>query len=454
MKLRNLAVSAAVLFCITVPVYANSGMTFWEGTDNTGVMTSDSDCPLTVTHEDLDLYIEDLPETRYDSREDFLSYNSSLKAEYTFYNPSDMHVKAVLSFPLGKMPMYAYYDPDKESYDPAPEKIAGQYGILINGKKTDVQLRGTFMGYDGFDFKKDITVLKDSCASHPFYRFDMPVTHYEFRIDDVDEKETAAAIKCRFEADSSKTKLIFRPFNGGTFTDEYSEVQIWADEGKADLYVIGEDLASVPEWKVVRSGDNDTEIAGEVTLISRDMMTLGEYVLSEYDGSWGIPETDYYNAWIEMMGQSGSPGLVAEEFDLYSGMMLYWYQYAIELDPHESLVNTVTAPLYLSIDTGYEEPVYSYTYYLSPASTWKEFGTLDISLHTDLNLLKCIPEQSEKTDDGYRISLPGLPEGELEFSVCTVQDPKKKPVKSMFPLPYLIVFAAVIIGLIILIRRK
>ena len=42
-------------------LHANSAMTHWEGTDSTGVVSTDSECPLTVIHEDLTFRISDFP---------------------------------------------------------------------------------------------------------------------------------------------------------------------------------------------------------------------------------------------------------------------------------------------------------------------------------------------------------------------------------------------------------
>lgn len=453
MKIRQLFFAAAAVSLTAVPVFANSGMTWWEGTDTAGVLTDDEDCPLEVLHEDLDFNAADLPKTAYQSQEEFLSYNSTLNAEYTFYNPSDLHVRAVLSFPLGKLPQYAYSAFDEYEEDPDPAKIRDSYSVLINGDKTDVQLRGTYISYEEFDAEKDIARLHDSYQDDPFYRHDMPVQHYIFEIRGIDEKETSAAVKCRFEEDASKTRLIFNPFNGGTFTDEYSDVQVWAECGSLEMFVIGEDLEDIPEWTVVRGGDNDTEIPGEVKLISRDIMTLEEYVLSGTAVTAGIPDTDKYNAWVEMTNSFNGLKLVQEQDYLVNNSLLYWYQYEIELDPGESLINTVTAPLYLSIDQSRQDPVYSYTYYLSPASCWRKFGSLDINIHTDLKMTAQHPEGFEKTEDGYSLKLSSLPEGELEFSLCSVEDPKKKQMNYMVPLPYLILPLAVIIGLIILLRK-
>ena len=72
----------------------------------------------------------------------------------------------------------------------------------------------------------------------------------------------------------------------------------------------------------------------------------------------------------------------------------------------------------------YEPDIYSYTYLLSPATTWKEFGTLDIILNTPYYITVSSVEGYVKTENGYQWSLSGLPEGELEFTLCTEPNPR------------------------------
>ena len=59
-----------------------------------------------------------------------------------------------------------------------------------------------------------------------------------------------------------------------------------------------------------------------------------------------------------------------------------WYEYTLTLEPGQTLTNTVIAPLYPAIDAGYTPSIYTYTYLLSPAKTWAQFGELKIVVNT------------------------------------------------------------------------
>ena len=60
---------------------------------------------------------------------------------------------------------------------------------------------------------------------------------------------------------------------------------------------------------------------------------------------------------------------------------------------------------------------------MSPATTWKEFGSLDIILNTPYYVTWSSVEGYEKTKTGYQWELSGLPEGELKFTLSTGENP-------------------------------
>ena len=77
------------------------------------------------------------------------------------------------------------------------------------------------------------------------------------------------------------------------------------------------------------------------------------------------------------------------------------YEYEITLKPKESIVNTVTAPMYPAINGQYDPAIYIYTYLLSPASTWAAFKEIEININTPFYMMENNIEGSTKTDNGY-----------------------------------------------------
>jgi len=104
---------------------------------------------------------------------------------------------------------------------------------------------------------------------------------------------------------------------------------------------------------------------------------------------------------------------------------MYWYQYELTVPAGETVVNTVTAPLYPDIHTGWVPAIYTYDYLLSPAKGWADFGTLEIRLNTPYYMTQCNLDGFEKTSDGYALQLNGLPDRELTFVLCAEKNPAK-----------------------------
>ena len=101
-----------------------------------------------------------------------------------------------------------------------------------------------------------------------------------------------------------------------------------------------------------------------------------------------------------------------------------WYQYEIEIPAKSTIINTVTAPIYPSINEKWVPSIYEYTYLLSPAKTWSKFGKLDIEIKTPYFIIND-KNAFTKTETGYAMSLNGLPEGELVFTLSSSADAKK-----------------------------
>ena len=53
-----------------------------------------------------------------------------------------------------------------------------------------------------------------------------------------------------------------------------------------------------------------------------------------------------------------------------------------------------------------------------------DFGRIEILINTPYYIVNDKHNAFEKTEQGYQRMLPGLPEGELTFSLSTVEDPE------------------------------
>ncbi|MCH5278843.1 MAG: hypothetical protein J1E60_03545 [Christensenellaceae bacterium] len=446
-----------------VPTSANSVPKFWSGSTGMGAIIADEDCPIVVENELLTFDIHEFPERDYEQTQDFLEYSAFVTAQYTFYNPADYTIIATLVFPFGKLPSYgngySFWDSKLGMYVNVND--TDKYDITINGNVIEKTLRHTLMPTGAsFELEEDLGRLCDGYIDDPFFRSDMPVTKYTYSISGIDDEYDAANAAFDLAKFDGKTKLLFMELRGTHVQKNKScRISAWVKNGSnLTLYAIGEPLNGDPQWKFYENGGvkDKEEIEGSATLVSTEEMTFEEFVLKAYVEESDILASDWYNAMVMDLNRNESKyGVVSRSdsgFDL-SHSLMRWYEYEITLAPGERLVNAVTAPMYPSIDGYWDPNVYDYTYLLSPAQKWSEFGSLEIVINTPFFVTESSLGDFEKTDSGYRLVRDGLPSGELKFSLCSVENPKKD--SNWSSILFLIIFIGspiiIIVGVIFLI---
>ena len=429
-------------FCL--PVSANSRAQVWYGTDANGVIFKEGNVPIQVESELLTFDIPTLPYASYRDAQTFLAYDSKVTAEYTFYNPTDMTVTATLLFPFGAYPEYAkLYDSnsDKELYDEDLQR----YGVYVNEERIEAKIRHTnYSGLD-FDIEKQVNSMSDVFIEDAFYSHDLTVTKYSYEI--VGQSLASAFFDITIKSPGSNRKVVLYNSNVGGYITNGGDVSIKSSSVKSSkketifFYVIGEPLAELPEagWYKNNGSDPASRIDGEFSYLGSESMTFKDFVLGEYDADRGVSEVDWYNACVAEMKEAeesiGSTHLVRH---LYFGSLMRWYEYEITLAPGEKIKNAVTAPMYPVIEAWDQPYEYHYTYLLSPASNWAEFGNLDIVINTPYEMSTSNLEGFEKTEGGYRLSRQGLPtneEGFMDLSFTLLNDgntPKEQPGPNAF----------------------
>ncbi len=456
-----------VLLSLLAPSFisANSAIKYYEGISSQGVTVKNDSCPVIIEHETLTFELSNLPASALiDNGE----YSASVTAEYTLRNPSDSRAELALVFPFGKLPSYARSvaatldDPSK-------------YSVTLDGDQVETTLRATYNYWDSYDNAQNMALLKDAYINDSFYSPDTPVHIYRYTVDmsRAADKKASIAVSCDLDAD--KTRLMIHSNDGGlpsypTYYSDYGYQSRFSFSGSGtfELYYIGEMPEAEPAVTAhIFSNDLDGEHPDAVIRrpeekSAYEVTTLHEMIMSYRTAdSESISDRDWYNALIAYLNESDAKsdrGFVEAQSLFRGGMyqrLLLWYEYSIGIDPHSTVTNTVTAPMYPSIDEGYEPPVYEYTYLLSPAATWAGFGTLDIVVNTPYYILDCEENGFKKSDTGYTLHLDGLPGEELTFRLSESEDPKENKMPMW---PYVLLFlmissmsVIVIIGIVKLI---
>lgn len=431
-KIAALAVLLAMLFCLnTSYAFANSARTSWSGVTATGSYVTDEDCPVTVEQELLTFDLAEFPENYYPDEASFLDYSGKVTAQYTFHNPSDYTVTMELAFPFGGFPDYGYVGYDEMYETHIYGNDTEKFDVTADGNVIDKQLRHTlFHIYDQFDPQRDPERLQDGFSDNSFYSPELPVTQYIFTLSGIDE-ETWSAANAAIDLPefNGKTRYLLMEQSGGSSSqDGFCRASVWAENGmELHLFVIGEDSGQLPEWKFYQDGgtEDGEEIDGTATLTATETMTFKDLALSKYNPSGEISESDWYNAIAALFDENSDTSfsfiqlaeMGSDRILDISSQLMRWYVYELTLKPGQTLINTVEAPIYPSIDSHSGQMVYSYTYLLSPAQTWTDFGKLEIAINTPFYLRETSLDGFEKVETGYTLTLDGLPEGDLSFQL-------------------------------------
>lgn len=447
---------------LNVTVSANSAQPYWEGVSASGEVFVGEDCPLTVRHERLVLDLQEFPSLGYSSTEELLAYSGKVTAEYTFYNPADYTVKAKMVFPFGGYPSYGARDGSVSDTD--------KYDVMVNGAAVEKKLRHTWLQNGEFDIEEELLKFEDDYASHEFFAPDLSVYTYEYTVSDLTNEDSTGRTEnnlcLTFNVDKTKSRLYF----GNSYDiDEYGDTlkALTTNTKKNCFYVIGEPLSVMPTYEIFAySLPPDVEkfdLGGEVSFERKEQLTFKEFLMKFCEEPpYGLLDVDWYNMVMRSVFWDLQSVYVRE--NVFSvGKLMRWYEYEMSVAPNATVVNAVTAPIYPAIDNldGYNRRLaYDYTYLLSPAKTWADFGTLDIIVNTPYTMTKSNLDGFVKTDGGYTLSLDGLPNSELEFTLRDPENMKKDNEKVVNlnenEIALIIFFALLSVGLVawIIVRNR
>ena len=432
-RLFRVLIISILLSASVIRADANSALYYWEGSSGEGTYASDPECPIIVEHEDLIFDLKNPKE--YNGYQSLHKAGWRFSAVYTFKNPTDGHVDAVLSFPFGELAHYA-----DALQDPS------EYAVTADQGELNTVRRYTWTGGHYFEAQKDLAKLRDTYIEDAFYRPDLPVTvrTLQFEIDDKDlPDDYLVEIYTEYDASviQDKTRFCIPGYIGGysSATDMKVNVRLEADK-TTSFAIFGEPMELT--WK-----RSETDEGVTYKTIETETMSYEDYVLSRKPDLEGLTDTDWYNVFTEnTQDPSSSPTLISETVNHWE--MMEWLQYTLSFEPGQSIVNTVSAPVYPALDEKYEPAEFGVTYLLTPASTWKEFGTLDVIVNTDMVMRSSFPKEMEQTEKGYTVHFDSLPEDELEFRICETANPGVNPASRNYFV--LVILAIPLVGAILL----
>ena len=455
---KSAAVSAAALLlagamAVAAPAKisasANSGTPWWRGTTSTGVTFTGENCPLQVEKEILTFELKDFPKG-YGTVEEFLAYEGKVTAEYTFKNPTENEITARLAFPFGDEPDYAPYR--DENGNSVKDVDTAKYTVKINDEDAETELRHTYFD-GGFNFDKQAARIREGYAEDDFFKTDLPVYKYTFTAT-VQTNGVFYSV-AEIPLDTTKTKIASYSYLHDTKEGALSITWYHQTSASTSFYVLGDDIdTSEIQWKFYTEkykpsifGNNwqKVKVSGSAEFGAKEQSTFKEFALKERAEDSAISEKDYYNGVVDYYNNYFTAFLPANGGEAFEYRAMRWFVYDMTVAAGQSVKNTVTVPVYPTIHYAYTPNVYEYEYYLSPAAKWASFGEIEINIKTDYYITEG-GSKFEKTEDGYKFTADSLPQGELEFSLCEVQNPKVN--KSKFGIFIIVIIVVVLLVLL------
>ena len=333
MKRKVITVIFTVLLLSTVFIqstHANSAQRHWSGTDSTGALVKDKNCPLVVDKELLTFDVQEFPKNYYNSTEEFLAYTGKVTAEYTFRNPADYTVTAMLVFPFGNLPHYGeyIYDSPTDKYTAASD--AEKYGVKVNGEPIDVAVRHTLKARGTpFSLDEDMPKLTDGYIADSFFRPELPVWVQQYSVEVINPENQAATAAFVLREDSSKTRVLWEEKSGIATLKDGLRISRWTKTGDTlTVYIFGEPPTDGITWSLYENGACKKKIDGNITLKYSEQMTFRDFVFREYDNSSGISESDWYNAQVAFMNDGSKDWMYGGIYTEKSSFSLMrWYEY-------------------------------------------------------------------------------------------------------------------------------
>lgn len=453
-RILKIFILTVLLFNIAnISGFANSGPAYWYGSDSSNIIMRDN-CPLIVEKEILEFDIYNQLDEYYSENdaEEFKTYTDKFTAEYIFYNPTDKDITAQLAFPLGMMPQYVNLERDMS-----------KYSVLLNDTEIEKKIRYTKSDdYYSFDYKQEVLKLADGYIEDDFYSPDMPVTKYTLIPHINEEADYRQEIRIRWDSSiSDKTRILPLRINSFQWMPE-NIIEIGGSLTQKNpivIYAIGHPFEKFPDYSFYESGRKDAkEIEASVEIMQEEttLTRLLEELYTEINKKWNVSPMDTYNIFVSSITNEDyytKAGIIhTEDIYYYSENLICWYLYEITVPAGETVINTVTAPLYPDINLKYEPKKYSYEYLLSPAKEWAQFNDIEININTPFYMLETNQDIFEKTETGYVYKGAGLPDGELEFVLCASETPQKdnNSKYNLFMFVSIVLPVGLFVGLIIL----
>lgn len=412
MLMRKL-LSAVFCFLIFVPAAcANSAPSYWQAYPSSEMLAVDAACPVTVEEEQLTFDFSDNQEYGSD-----YSPAARVTAVYEMANPTKETQTVQMAFPFvasaarlsmsqldieydgQSVPYEIYLDPETaDSSEDAAEQFS--YGGVG-------QIQRQELSVPGFDLRENAVL----------YRF-LPAASGS------EEQE----LTLTFRVDPMKTRVLGSGFTRFSYSDDgvcTLGARISA-RFPVELLVLGGAFS----YESALADENGNPADRSLCETQRETVITRQYLLDRLraqldpETSDAVSDTQLLNLCLARLDaySSGTGFAVLEDLTgaIYANRIVTLV-YTVEFPPESTRKVSVTYPASGIMDRRETvTPTYRYTYLLSPAKNWADFGALNIRIIPPGEAPYVIDSTIalDKGEDGvYKAALDGLPDTELTFTL-------------------------------------
>lgn len=446
-KIKNLSI-IIILFglfviCNSGFVNASSIMLQYEEIVGSGVIPIDKKCPVNVLQKDLTFKID------LDNPVDTLG---TVSAKYSFFNPTNNDVTLHLAVPINSRHNNITIDFFESS----------QFSIMVNNKQIDKKIRYTLQSDESIPNKTVINQarkISDEYIKDGYFNEDLKIYAYNYSISANDTNENSNRY-INFKIPKGFSGKILTKYDYVDYKNGVISIldKMYLDNETVTIYSIGEEIGDISNFaKIIDMNDMTNTIDGDIKLNSTIEIKLRDLVLSNYNKDSEILEVDWYNAIIDLLNYNNSyydEYVINEDILDIENSLDAWFEYEFVIGPMEKCTNEVITPIYPSINHAYNPTLYSYNYYLTPASCWNDFKNLNIKIITSSYVNYSNLGKFVKNSDGdYELNFTNLPIEDLEFRVSNSETyPIYRNDKNFSFNPIIMVlFAFVLVGIITMI---
>ena len=317
--------------------------------------------------------------------------------EYTFHNPTDKPITLNLTLPCGQNP---WYETETDWFS-ANRHL---YTASVNGEPLDLTLRLT---------GDDTPPTAEGNWSIGLFSDHTPVTIFTYEVETLDSGDSGYITI--WNPGGIEAVVLLDGYWRGAVINGNTEKSHTVSRGSIiTLYVFGDAADFNPGWQFYTDYTMEQSTTGTIDLISTSEMTFQEYAAQSWDSASGASLSDWACAMAHQMHRASlySMGSLAPLEDA----VYRWFQYDLTLEPGETVVNTVTMPLYPGVSFGSRQQQFRCHFdILSMRKPPVQHGPV-ITVNTPYELTESSLECTE-TDTGYTLDLTDVREIQLSMKL-------------------------------------